>query len=150
MAVLAHNRKATFNFEILEKFEAGIELSGHEVKSVRNGRAKLEGAHVVVRGGEAYLVGASIAPYQPKNMNTGYDAERPRRLLLNKKELNALIGLEATKGLTLIAISLYNKGRYIKLEMASVRGKKQYDKREDIKKRDTDREMRREMKERNY
>ncbi len=150
MAVLAHNRKATFDFEILEKFEAGIELQGHEVKSVRNGRAKLEGAHVVVRGGEAYLVGASIAPYQPKNVDKGYEAERPRRLLLSRKELNKLMGFEATKGLTLIALSLYNKGRYIKLELASVRGKKQYDKREDIKKRETDREMGRVMKERNY
>jgi SsrA-binding protein len=146
MTTLVKNKKATFNFEILEKFEAGVELVGLEVKSVRAGRAKLEGAHVLVRGGEAYLVGASIQPYQPSNTPKDYDAERPRRLLLTKKELNTLIGIDAAKGLTLVPISLYNKGRYLKLEFASVRGKKLIDKREDIKKRETDREMRREFK----
>lgn len=149
MASLVRNKKATFNYEILETFEAGIELYGYEVKSVRAGRAKLEGGHIVVRGGEAYLVGASIAPYQSANMPKSYDAERPRRLLLNRKELNTLLGIESTKGLTLIPLSLYNRGRYLKLELASVKGKKEYDKREDIKKRDTNREMSREMKERN-
>jgi SsrA-binding protein len=143
MTTLVKNKKATFNFEILEKFEAGVELVGLEVKSVRAGRAKLEGAHVLVRGGEAYLVGASIQPYQPSNTPKDYDAERPRRLLLTKKELNTLIGLDAAKGLTLVPISLYNKGRYLKLEFASVRGKKLFDKRETIKERETDREMRR-------
>lgn len=148
MAVLVHNKKATFNFEILEKFEAGIELLGFEVKSVRAGRAKLDGAHVLVRGGEAYLVGATVQPYQPSNTPKEYDADRPRRLLLTKKELNTLIGVDAAKGLTLVPLSLYNKNRYIKLSFASVRGKKQYDKRETIKERETDREMRRTLKER--
>lgn len=146
MPVLLRNKKATFNYEILETFDAGIELFGHEVKSLRASRGKLDGAHVLVRGGEAYIVGMSIQPYQPGNMPKDYEAERPRRLLLTKKELNALIGIEATKGLTLIPLSCYSKNRLIKVEIASVRGKKQYDKREDIKKRESDREMGRVMK----
>ncbi|MBP9759848.1 MAG: SsrA-binding protein SmpB [Candidatus Pacebacteria bacterium] len=146
MPTLLKNKKATFNYEILETFHAGIELFGHEVKSLRASRGKLDGAHVLVRGGEAYIVGMSIQPYQPGNMPKDYEAERPRRLLLTKKELTALIGIEATKGLTLIPISCYTKNRLMKVEIASVRGKKQYDKREDIKKRDTEREMRRVLK----
>jgi len=146
MPVLLKNKKATFNYEILETFRAGIELFGYEVKSLRAGRGKLEGAHVIVRGGEAYLVGASIQPYQPGNTPKDYEPERPRRLLLTKKELNELIGIEATKGLTLIPLSCYNNSRLIKVEIASVRGKKEYDKREDIKKRESDREMGRVLK----
>lgn len=146
MPVLLKNKKATFNYEILETFHAGIELFGHEVKSLRASRGKLDGAHVLVRGGEAYIVGMSIQPYQPGNTPKEYEAERPRRLLLTKKELNALIGIEATKGLTLIPISCYTKKRLMKIEVASVRGKKQYDKREDIKKRDTTRDMQRVLK----
>ncbi len=149
MTVLVKNKKASFDYEILETFEAGVELFGYEVKSLRNGRGKLEGAHVIVRGGEAYLVGASIAPYQPKNIPKDYDPERPRRLLLTRKELNVLLGFESMKGLTIIPISLYNKGRYIKLQLASVRGKKKADKRESIKERDTKREIDRVMKEKN-
>jgi len=149
MPILVKNKKATFDYEILEKFEAGIELYGHEVKSLRNGHGKLEGAHIVVRGGEAYLVGASIAQYQAKNTPKDYDTERPRRLLLTRKEINTLLGFESMKGLTLIPLSLYNKGRYIKLELASVRGKKKADKRESMKERDTKREMDRVMKEKN-
>lgn len=150
MPTLVRNKKATFNYEILEKFEAGVQLLGIEVKSLRKGSGKLEGGHVLVRGGEAYLVGTSIAPYQPNNTPKNYDAERPRKLLLNKKELDKLIGIDKAKGLTLVPISLYTKGRHIKLEFASVRGKKKHDKREDIKKRDTKRDIDRVMKERNY
>ncbi|MBP9749467.1 MAG: SsrA-binding protein SmpB [Candidatus Pacebacteria bacterium] len=146
MSVLIKNKKATLNYEILETFHAGIELFGHEVKSLRASRGKLDGAHVLVRGGEAYVVGMSIQPYQPGNTPKDYEAERPRRLLLTKKELYILIGVESTKGLTLIPLSCYNRGRLIKIEIASVRGKKQYDKREDIKKRDTERDMRRTLK----
>ena len=144
MPVLIKNKKAKFDFEILETFEAGIELYGAEVKSLRNGRGKLEGSHVIIRGGEAYLVGASVAPYQPTN-NTGkdYDAERPRRLLLTRKELNKLIGLEASRGLTLIPVSLFTKKSLLKLNIALVRGKKKADKRESIKERDTKRDLER-------
>jgi SsrA-binding protein len=149
MPVLLKNKKATFNYEILETFHAGIELFGHEVKSLRASRGKLDGAHVLVRGGEAYLVGMSIQPYQPGNTPKDYEAERPRRLLLTKKELNTLVGIEATKGLTLIPLSCYTKNRLMKVEVASVRGKKQYDKRETIKERESKRESERIMKERN-
>lgn len=146
MPILVKNKKARFDYEILDTYEAGIELLGAEVKSLRAGKGKLEGAHVIVRGGEAFLVGASVAPYQPKNTRKDYDAERPRRLLLTRKELHELLGIESSKGLTLVPISLYTKGRNIKLELASVRGKKKADKRETIKERDTKRDIQRIMK----
>jgi len=149
MPELVRNKKATFNFEILERFEAGAELFGYEVKSLRAGQGKLDGARVLVRGGEAYLVGASIPAIQPANAPKEYEAERPRRLLLTKKELKALIGMDAAKGLTLVPLSWYTNKRRIKLSFASVRGKKKLDKRETIKSRETKRDMEREMKVRN-
>ena len=148
MAHYAENRKARFNYEILEKYETGIELLGVEVKSVRGGQMSLEGAFVIVRGGEAYLINANIPPYQPTNAPKDYDPLRNRRLLLTKKEINELAGNEKNKSLTIVPISVYNKGRKIKVEIALVKGKKKYDKRETIKKRDTDREIRRNYKER--
>lgn len=146
MPTLVQNKKATFNYEILERFEAGAELLGYEVKSLRNGQGKLEGAHVVARGGEAYLVGASIPAFQPANTPKEYEPTRTRRLLLTKKELRQLIGLDSVKGLTLVPLSWYTKGRLIKLSFASVRGKKKADKRATIQKRDTDRDIERMMK----
>jgi len=146
MAHYAENRKARFNYEILEKYEAGIELLGVEVKSVRGGRMSLEGAFVIVRGGETYLINSSIPPYQPKNAPKDYDPLRNRKLLLTKKEMSRLAGSEKNRSLTIVPIAVYNKGRKIKVEIALVKGKKKYDKRETIKKRDTDREIRREYK----
>jgi SsrA-binding protein len=146
MANYAENRKARFNYEILEKYEAGIELLGIEVKSVRGGQMSLEGAFVIVRGGEAYLINGSIPPYQVKNTSKDYDPLRNRKLLLTKKEITELAGNEKNKSLTIVPISVYNKGRKIKLEIALVKGKKKFDKRETLKKRDTDREIRREYK----
>ncbi len=146
MAHYAENRKVYFNYEILEKYETGIKLLGTEVKSVRGGRMSLEGAFVIVRGGEAYLVNASIPPCQVKNAPKDYDPLRNRKLLLTKKEIAELAGSEKNKSLTIVPISLYNKGRKIKVEIALVKGKKKYDKRETIKKRDTEREMRRTLK----
>ncbi len=140
---LVSNKKAHRDYALLEKFEAGMELVGTEVKSLRSGNAKLEGARVVVRGNEAFLVGAHIAPYQPKNTDERYDPARTRRLLLNHKEIQNLLSAEGTKGLTIVPISVYNKGRTLKLEIAIAKGKKQYDKREDIKKRDTERRLKR-------
>ncbi len=148
MAHYAENRKARFNYEILEKYEAGIELLGIEVKSVRGGRMSLEGAFVVVRGGEAFLINANIPPYQPNNTPKDYDPLRNKKLLLTKKEIATLAGSEKNKSLTIVPISVYNKGRKIKVEIALVKGKKKQDKRETIKKRETDREIRREYKER--
>jgi len=144
----AENRKARFNYEILEKYEAGIELLGTEVKSVRGGQMSLEGAFVIVRGGEVYLINANIPPYQIKNAPKDYDPLRNRRLLLTKKEIAELSGSEKNKSLTIVPISVYNKNRKIKVEIALVKGKKKFDKRDVIKKRDTDRELRREYKDR--
>lgn len=141
MSAYISNKKAHFNFEILETFEAGIVLSGHEVKAVRLKRGKLEGGHVVIRGGEAYVVGISISPYQEANEPKGYDPERVRKLLLSKKELAQLETKGEQAGLTLVPLKLYNKGRKIKLELALARGKKKQDKRESIKKRDTKRDI---------
>ena len=148
MASYAENRKARFNYEILEKYETGIELLGTEVKSVRGGQISLEGAFVIARGGEAFLINANIPPFQPKNAPKDYDPLRNRKLLLTKKEIAELAGSEKNKSLTIVPISVYNKNRKIKVEIALVKGKKKFDKRETIKKRDTDREIRRDFKER--
>lgn len=148
---LVENKKARLNYEVLEKFSTGVELLGHEVKSLRLGRGSLEGARVVVRGDEAYLVGATIPPYQANNLAgglIGYEADRTKRLLLTKKEISQLAGVPSQKGLTIIPLSYYNKGGKIKLDIAVVRGKKKYDKRESMKKRDTERDIMRELKER--
>ena len=147
MAHYAENRKARFDYEILEKYEAGIELLGTEVKSVRGGQMSLEGAFVIVRGGEAFLINSNIPPYQVKNAPKDYDPLRNRKILLTKKEISDLAGSEKNKSLTIVPISVYNKGRKIKIEIAEVKGKKKRDKRETIKKRETDREIRREYKE---
>ena len=146
MSNYAENRKARFDYEILEKYETGIELLGTEVKSIRGGKMSLEGAFVIVRGGEAYLINSNIPPYQAKNAPKDYDPLRNRKLLLTKKELAELSGSEKNKSLTIVPISVYNKNRKIKVAIALVKGKKKFDKRETIKKRDTDREIRREYK----
>jgi len=141
MSTYVRNKKATFNFELMETFEAGLVLAGYEVKSIKNGKASLEGAHVIIRGDEAFLVGSSIAPYQPANMPKEYDPERARKLLLSKKELARLEVESEQVGLTIVPIRLYNAGRKLKLEIALARGKKKADKRETIKKRDTKRDI---------
>ncbi len=142
---VSQNRKARYDFEILERFEAGIELVGHEVKSARAGKVNLRGAFVAVRGAEAYLIGADIPAYQPKNTPADYDATRARRLLLTAAQISELRSAEHTKGLTIVPLSVYNKGRFLKVEIAIARGKKEFDKRESIKKRDTLREAAREL-----
>lgn len=143
---LIRNKKAHFDYDILEKFEAGLDLHGFEVKSLRGGRGSLEGAHILVRGGEAYIVGMTIPPYQSVNTPLSYDPTRTRRLLLSKKEITQLSDAESTKGLTVIPLSVYNKHKFLKVEVAIGRGKKQFDKRETIKKREAEREMRRSLK----
>lgn len=148
MADLIQNRKVFFNYEILEKFDSGIELFGFEVKTLRAGQGSLEGSHVIVRGNEAFLTGAFIPAFQPKNAPADYEPKRNRRLLLNKKEIAKLTGIEAKGNLTIVPISVYNSGRYIKIKIAIGRGKKKFDKRETIKRRDTDRDVRREFKDR--
>jgi len=145
---LIENKKARFNYEILETHEAGIELFGFEVKSLRKGQGSLEGSRVLIRGGEAFVVGVTIPPFQPANTPKDYEPTRTRRLLLSKKEILKLSGVEHQKGLTMVPISVYNKGSKLKVTVAVVRGKKKYDKRETIKRRDTDREIRRTLKDR--
>jgi SsrA-binding protein len=140
------NPKARFDYEMLERFDAGIELFGFEVKSVRAGHGSITGAYIIVRGGEVFITGMRIDPYQQGNTPKDYDPERTRKLLLTKKEIGQLAEAEAKKGLTLVPLSLYNKGGKIKVSFAIARGKKKFDKRESIKKRDTDREIAREFK----
>ncbi len=145
---LVEHKKARLDYEILEEFEAGLVLHGHEVKSLRAKHGKLEGAHVIVRGGEAYIVGMHIPPFQAANTPAGYDPDRSRKLLLTKKELSNMAGLEDQKGLTIVPISVYNKGSKLKVKIAVARGRKKYDKRAVLKERDTKREMQRTLKDR--
>ena len=146
MTTLGNNRKARFDYEILEKFTAGIELLGTEVKSVRAGQISLNGSYVGVKGAEVYLLNSNIPAFQPKNAPKDYDPLRARKLLLEKSEINELLKAESTKGLTIVPLSVYNKGRFIKLDLAIARGKKQFDKRETIKKRDVERDLNRTLK----
>jgi SsrA-binding protein len=146
MAIYIDNRKAHFNYTIEDTYEAGIELLGFEVKAIKKSMGVLNSAFCIVRGGEAYVVGMHIPPYQPHNIDLGYDPDRTRRLLLSKKEIKRLADKDGIKGLTLIPISLYSKGPYIKVSIAVARGKKVFNKKETIKKRDLDREMSREYK----
>lgn len=136
---LVENKKAKLEYEILESFEAGIELFGHEVKALRAGKASLMGARVLARAGEAFLAGATIQPFQEKNTPKSYDPERTRRLLLSKREIADIANAEGKKGLTIIPIMVYNKERKLKLQVAIVRHKKKHDKRETLKDRDTKR-----------
>lgn len=145
MATLVDNKKAHFNYEIMDKLEAGIELLGFEVKSLKKGQGSLDGSHVLIRGGEAFVVNMTIPPYQEKNVQIEYDSRRNRKLILNRNEIRKLGGVDAKKGLTVVPISVYNKGNLLKVSIAIVRGKKKYDKRASITKRETDRAVRREF-----
>lgn len=146
MTYLVENKKARLNYEVLEEYEAGLELFGGEVKALKNKQGSLEGSRVVIRSGEAFLLGFHIPPYQPNNTSLDYDPERTRRLLLTKKEIEELTGRGEQKGLTIIPISVYNKNRWLKVKIALVRGKKKFDKREDIKRRDVERDIGRHLK----
>lgn len=146
--ILAENKRARFNYQILETFESGIVLTGQEVKSVKAGRVNLAGSFVVLRNEEAFLIGAKIPPWQPKNAPSNYNPERSRKLLLRKLELKSLIGKAKQKGLTLVPTRVYNKRGLIKLEFAVAKGKRRVDKRELIKKREVERSMRKALKER--
>lgn len=143
---LVVNKKARLEYEILDTYEAGLKLVGTEVKALRAGQGILEGARVLLRGGEAYLVGATIPPWQPGNPPPGYESDRTRKLLLGAGELRELIGRAESRGLTIIPLSVYNKGRHLKLSIAVVRRKKKHDKRETLKKRTAEREMERTLK----
>ncbi len=144
--ILVDYPKARFNYEFLETLDAGVQLLGGEVKSLKGKHGSLEGAHISIRGGEAYLVGANIPPYQPKNMPEGYDPTRVRRLLLTKKEISELVGKEHQGGITIVPTKIFLKNNKIKIGIAVVRGKKKYDKRESIKRREDERSIRRQFK----
>ncbi len=147
MKVLAENKKAYFNYEILEKFEAGISLIGQEVKSIKLGHINLAGSYVIIdKNSEVFWIGAKVPPYQPNNAPADYNPERSRKLLLKKKEINYLIGKSRQRGLTLIPLKVYTKNAKIKLEFGIGKGKKEIDKREIIKKRETDKDIERELK----
>ncbi len=154
MAAYATNEKARFDYEILEMLEAGIVLLGQEVKSVKKGSASIKGAYVKMIGpstgsgrtSEAWLLGATIPPYQAGNVPVSYDPQRSRKLLLKRSELKYLIGKSQERGLTLVPIKLYNKNGLIKLEIGIGRGKKKADKREKITKREVQRKIERALK----
>lgn len=146
MPALLENKKIFFNYEILERFEAGLELSGTEVKSLKSKHGSIAGGRVIVRGDEAYIIGMDIPPYQPLNAPKGYDPQRTRRLLLHKKEIAYLAGKAEERGLTIVPIRVYTNHEFVKLEIGIVRGKKKFEKREKIKKRDTERELLRTIK----
>ena len=138
------NRRAFFDYSIMERFEAGINLYGAEVKAVRMGHADLTGSHVRIMGNEAYLINAKIFPYKysrPEN----YDEQRTRKLLLHKSEIIALKSKPEGQNLTLVPVSMYTTKSFIKLGIALGKGKKQYDKKESIKKKDLEREVEQEM-----
>lgn len=144
--VLVQRKKAHLEFEYIERYEAGMELYGFEVKSLRAKRGSLEGAYVVVRGGEVYMLNAYIPPYQQANTPEWYDPTRTRRLLLHKKEIGELAGYDRQKGLTIVPISVYSKGDTIKVEIAAARGKRKPDKRATIREREEKRRTEKIMK----
>jgi SsrA-binding protein len=152
MRTLAENKKAYYNYQILEKFEAGVSLIGQEVKSLKTRGVNLAGSYVVIKrpteGGypEVFWIGAKISPYQPKNVPPDYNPEKSRKLLLKKSEIKYLIGKSKQKGLTLIPLRLYTKNGKIKLEFGIAKGRRKFDKRELIKKREVEREIRRALK----
>jgi len=147
MPTIATNKKGLFEHRVIEKVEAGIVLSGPEVKSVKAGQINLKGSYISIDNqSQVWLIGAHISAYKPSAaIQKKYDPTQKRKLLLNKKEIDYLRGKEKEKGLTILPISVYTKGSLIKVEIGLVKGKKQKDKREIIKKRELDREIRRKI-----
>jgi len=143
---LVENKTARRDYKILDTYEAGIELKGYEVKSLRAKKGSLQGAYVVARGGEAWLVEAHIPAYQPANTPDNYDPNRTRKLLLHQYEINEIAAREREGGIAIIPLSMYNKNGRIKTEIAVAKGKKKHDKRKDIKERDLKRETERTLK----
>ncbi len=152
MEIYAENKKAHFDYEPLEKYEAGLVLLGHEVKSIKAGHISLSGSYVVFyagargAGAEPFLIGTKVPAYQPKNTPKDYNPERQRKLLLNKKEIDYLAGKVKERGFSLVPLKVYEQNGRIKLEFALAKGKKKFDKKEKIKKRDTQRDIQREFK----
>jgi SsrA-binding protein len=145
--LVVDNRRARHDYHLLDRVEAGLVLTGTEVKSLREGRASLQQAYADIRDGEAWLVGAHISVYEQGNV-ANHDPDRDRKLLLHKKELSSLAGKVAQRGLTLVPTKLYFKDGRAKVELALARGKEQRDKRRDIARREADRDMQRALKSR--
>ncbi len=144
--VVCDNRQARFLYEILETYEAGVQLTGTEVKSIRAGKANLQDGYALLRNGEAWLLNVHISPYTQSSQYFNHDPRRTRKLLLHRKEIRTLIGKVEQQGLTLVPLKMYFKGGLIKVSIALGRGKKLHDKREDLKRRDDQRDMQRAMK----
>lgn len=145
MKSLAVNKRARFDYVILDKFEVGLSLLGVEVKSVRAGNMSLRGAFVTIHNDQAWLTNAVIPPWQPKNTKDDYEPDRTRQLLVKKSELKQLIGAKQSKGLTIIPLRVYTKGPWLKLEIALARGKRKYDKKQSKKEHDIKRDVEREL-----
>jgi len=141
MPTLLQNKKVHLNYNVLETFSAGMELFGFEVKSLREKHGSLDGSYILAKKGHVVLRGAHIPPYQPNNAPEGYDPYRDRRLLLTKKEIDRLIGDSDQGGLTIVPISVYSKGRRIKIDIGIAKGRKKQDKREYLKKKDDSRRI---------
>src|SRR6478672_5398592 len=144
--VIAENRKARHEYHLLERYEAGLVLTGTEVKSMRDGGATLQQAYADIRNGEAWLIGAHIAEYGQGNVNN-HEPDRDRKLLLHKKEIDSMIGKVRERGFTIVPTRMYFKNGRAKIEIALARGKDTHDKRRDISKRDADRQIQRALKE---
>ena len=146
MPVLAENKKAFFDYEILETLEAGLVLTGQEVKAVRDGHISLKGSYAIVTNGECWLLNAHISPYKKAGPLVGYDPTHSRKLLLHKKELTSLVRTLQQKRLTLSPLRVYTKGRRIKVALGLARGKRLYEKRDTMRKREVAREIGRSLK----
>jgi SsrA-binding protein len=142
MKVISSNRRAMRNYSVVETLEAGVALLGSEVKALREGRIDLKDSYAVVRGGEAFLIGTYIGPYE-FSRDGGHEPERDRKLLLHRREIDRIAGQVAEKGLTLVPLQVYMKDGKVKVEVGLAKGKSSYDKRETIRERDADREMER-------
>ena len=144
--IISDNRQARYLYEILETYEAGIELTGTEVKSIRMGKVNLRDGYALIRNGEAWLSNVHISPYETSGRYFNHEPRRNRKLLLHRKEINKLVGLLEQKGLTLIPLKIYLKGDWIKISLGVSRGKKLHDKRETVKRREDERDMARVLK----
>ncbi|WP_414583487.1 SsrA-binding protein SmpB [Scytonema sp. PCC 10023] len=144
--VVSDNRQARYLYEILETYEAGIQLTGTEVKSIRAGKANLQDGYALIRDGEIWLINAHISPYTASGQYFNHEPRRTRKLLLHREQIRKLIGKVEQQGLTLVPLKMYLKRGWVKVSIALAKGKKVHDKREDIKRRQDQREMQRAMK----
>lgn len=150
MPTLAVNKKAKHDYDFIQEFEGGLVLTGAEVKSIKLGHVQLKGSYLGIKNNELIVRGMHVSPYKKAGSFDTYNPTRDRKVLVHKREIKKLLGKQKAEGLTLVPISVYTKGDLVKLSFALARGKKQYEKREDIKKRDLNRRMQEEMKKRRF